>query len=177
MAITAPTFTGYTAGDVTTFANMITAFQHGTCYLADGSLSQAEADTMFADLSVMATGLANAVAIGDLAESPGKEESKVEKLKTTNYVIEGKRTNTVEISLAGLTQDRKDWLEQQLNSTERTIILVSSSGTDALIFSGMRWSYERSTEFNKLFTATIATEYAGVTGSKYFLYKSIPAAA
>jgi hypothetical protein len=178
MAISAPTFTGYTANDVTTFANMLPAFQHGKCYLADGTLSKSEADTMFADLGQMATDLAsNAVEISDLGENPGKEESKVEKLKTTNYVVEGKRTNTVEVNLAGLSQDRKDWLEQELNSKARTIILVSSSGKDVIVFSGMRWSYERSSEINKMFNATIATEYAGVTGSKYFIYKNIPPAA
>lgn len=178
MALTAPTFIGYTEANVTTFANMLPAFQHGKCYIADGALSKAEADVMFADLTQMATDLASyAVEISDLGENPGKEESKVEKLKTTNYVVEGKRTNTVEVNLVGLSQDRKDWLEQELNSTARTIILVSSSGKDVIVFSGLRWSYERSSEINKLFNATIATEYAGVTGSKYFIYKNIQPAA
>jgi hypothetical protein len=177
MAITKPTFSDYTEAKVVSFDEMIAAFKHGTCYIADGKLTKAEADAMFADLTALETGLANASEISDLAENPGKEESKVEKLPTTNYVVEGKRTNTVELNLNGLTQDRKDWLENELNSTARTIILISTTGRDALVFTGLRWSYERSSEFGKLFNATIATQYNGVTGSTYFIYKAIPAGA
>jgi hypothetical protein len=177
MAITAPTFTGYTETDITTFANVMAAFRHGKCYLADGSLSKAEADVIFADLTAMAAGLADAVELSDLADDPGKEESKVEKLKTSNYVIDGKRTNTIELNLVGMSQDRKDWLEQELNGIARTVILISSGGNDAIVFSGMRWSYDRSSELNKLFSAVISTEYAGVTGSRYFIYKNIAPAA
>lgn len=177
MAITKPTFNGYTEDNVVSFNEMMPSFEHGTCYIADGSLSKVEADAMFADLTAMATGLADATEISDLADSPGKEESKVEKLKTSNYVIEGKRTNTVELNLSGISQDRKDWLEQELNNAVRTIILVSSSGKAAIVFTGRRWSYERSSEFGKLFNSTIATEYNGATGNAYFIYKAIPAGA
>jgi hypothetical protein len=178
MAITQPTFEGYTEAQITTFNSILAAFQHGKMYISDGAITKTEADVMFADLTQMASDLGDkAVELGDLGENPGKEESKVEKLKTTNYVIEGKRTNTIELNLAGLSQDRKDWLEQELNKVARTVILVSSGGDDVIVFTNLRWSYERSTELNKLFNATIATEYAGVTGSKYFIYQDISEAA
>jgi len=156
------------------FASQLAAFEHGKCYIGEGSYTAGEADTAFADLGALATELGSSLSeISDLGEKPGKEESKVEKLKTSNYVIEGKRTNTVELTLIGLNQERKDWLESSLNDSAKTIVLVSSSGKDVLVFTGMRWTYERSTELNGLFTATISTEFSGQTSDKYRIYMGL----
>ena len=150
-------------------------FRSGKCYIADGSISKSDADTAFANQTSKATELSSKwTELSDLAEKPGKEESKVTKLKTLNYVLEGKRTNTVEINLVGLNQARKAWLENELNNTNRTILLESSGGKDILIFAGLRWSYERSTEFEGLFNVTLSTEYSGNSASKYLIYTNIP---
>lgn len=37
--------------------------------------------------------------LGELAEKPGKTDSKITKLKTRNYSIPGKRTSTIELSI------------------------------------------------------------------------------
>jgi hypothetical protein len=178
LAMSKPSFTGYTEADIVEFANMIASFKHGKCYIADGTITKTEANAIFADLTTMATELAsNTVELSDLADSPGKEESKVEKLATSNYEIEGKRTNTIELNLVGISQDRKDWLEKQLNSAARTVILVSTDGTNAFVFTGRRWTYERTNEIGKLSNATIGTKYNGATGNVYFIYRNIQPAA
>jgi hypothetical protein len=165
---------------ITNFNDQIAAFKHGTCWLGDGSFGDItdippEALVSQKDYNVFLN--ATFDEISDLGENPGKESSKVAKLKTTNYVIEGKRSNTIELSLIGLTQERKDWLETQLNKEIRTIVLLSSDGDNSLVFNGMRWTYERDTEFNGLYTATLSTEYSGPTKNRYFIIDGLPEAA
>jgi hypothetical protein len=174
MSLTKVTFDDYVADDILKFENVIAQFAHGKCYIGEGILTKSEADSMCADLTTLDTALGSDVdEISDLGEEPGSEKSEVEKLKTSNYLIEGKRTNTVELTLVGINQDRKDWLEQQLNKTIKTIVLVSASGKDVIIFNGMRWSYDRETTLNGLFSGKISTEYKGPTGSRYLIYMNI----
>ncbi len=164
---------------VSDFQEQIAVFNHGTCWLGDGSFENIEAIPPEQLISQKAfEGFLNSSfdEISDLGENPGKEESKVAKFKTTNFLIEGKRSNTIELTLIGLNQARKDWLESQLNKAIRTIALWSADKASCLIFNGMRWSYERSNEFNGLYTATISTEYSGPTKDRYFIIDSIPEA-
>jgi hypothetical protein len=163
---------------VSDFQEQIAVFNHGSCWIGDDSfrgigeipvtalLSQEAFQGEFLDFCF--------APISDLGENPGKEESKVAKFKTTNFLIEGKRSNTIELTLIGLNQARKDWLESQLNKEIRTIALWSANKASCLIFNGMRWSYERSNEFNGLYTATISTEYSGPTKDRYFIIDGIP---
>lgn len=161
------------------FNEIIGLFSVGKIYIGNGSYADAAAaDAAFADLTEMATELdANYDELSDLAEKPGKESSKVEKYKTLHHTLEGKRTNTIELNLEGLSQERKDWLEDELNKEERTLVLVSFNGKDALVFNGLRWSYERDAELNSGFAMTISAEYSGSSKLKYRLYKDIPEAA
>lgn len=162
---------------VSDFQEQIAVFNHGSSWIGDGSFSDIgeippEALLNQRDFeNFLATTF---MPISDLGENPGKEESKVTKFKTTNFLIEGKRTNTMELTLIGLNQARKDWLESQLNKAIRTIALWSADKANCLIFNGMRWSYERSNEFNGLYTATISTEYSGPTKDRYFIIDGIP---
>ncbi len=161
------------------FNDQIAVFNHGTCWLGDGSFPEVDAiiPEYIENQASFGAFLNSAFdEISDLGENPGKEESKVAKFKTTNFLIEGKRSNTIELTLIGLNQARKDWLESQLNKAIRTIALWSADKASCLIFNGMRWSYERSNEFNGLYTATISTEYSGPTKDRYFIIDSIPEA-
>lgn len=162
---------------IASFADQLAAFQYGKCWLGDGKFDlisditpEAKA-TQAGMLTFLGTSFDE---ISDLGENPGKESSKVVKLKTANFIIEGKRTNTTELTLVGLNQARKDWMEAELNKEVRTIALLSADGSAVLIFNGMRWSYERDTEFNGLYTATLSTEYSGPTKKRYFIIKDIP---
>lgn len=162
---------------IVNFPDQIAVFNHGTCWLGDGAFVNIESIPPEALLSQGAFKdfLNNTFdEISDLGENPGKEESKVAKFKTTNFLIEGKRSNTIELTLIGLNQTRKDWLESQLNKAVRTIALWSADKASCLIFNAMRWSYERSNEFNGLYTATISTEYSGPTKDRYFIIDGIP---
>jgi len=175
MSLTKPTFTDYTEDEVLDLNEMLAMFSHGKLYMADGEMTKAEADAMFDDVDVMATDLeSNAVEISDLGETPGSENSSAEELPTSQYLIEGSRTNTVELNLIGLSQDRKDWLEQELNKKQRTLILVSDNGRDALVFNGLRWVYAREGNFGALFAATIKTQYKGASHLRYRIYMDIP---
>jgi hypothetical protein len=165
---------------VASFNDQLAAFQHGSCWLGDGGFGS-KADITAEDMATQAayrTFLEGAFSeISDLGENPGKESSTVVKLKTSNYVVEGKRTNTIELTLIGLNQERTDWLESELNKEIRTIILLSADEASSLVFSGMRWTYERESELNGLYTATISTEYSGPTKKRYFIIKDIPVTA
>lgn len=162
---------------VSDFNKQIAAFKHGSCWLGDGAFgSQADVpESALVGREEFLAFLEGAFdEISDLGENPGKESSKVVRLKTSNYVIEGRRTNTIELTLIGLTQERKDWLEAELNKELRTISLLSTDGDNCLVFNGMRWSYERETEFNGLYTSTLSTEYSGATKNRYFIIQAIP---
>lgn len=176
MAGTIPTQPSLPAG-VANFEDQLAAFQHGSCWLGDGGFGTKEDITpeSIATQAAYRTFLNGAFEeVSDLGESPGKESSKALQLKTSNYVIEGKRTNTIELTLIGLNQERKDWLETELNKQTRTIALLSADEASSLVFNAMRWTYERSAEFNGLYTATLSTEYSGPTKKRYFIIKDIP---
>lgn len=165
---------------IVNFHDQIAVFNHGTCWIGNGSFDSLKTippEVLKGQIEYRAFLNSTFDEISDLGENPGKESSKVAKLKTTNYVIEGKRSNTIELSLVGLNQERKDWLETQLNKEIRTIILLSSDGDNSLVFNGMRWTYDRDTEFNGLYTATLSTEYSGPTKDRYFIIDGIPEAA
>lgn len=162
---------------ITSFQDQVAAFQHGSCWIGDGKfdaitdIPPESKASQAAFLSFLESAFDE---VSDLGESPGKESSRVNKLKTSNHVIEGKRTNTVELTLIGLNQERKEWLESELNKEVRTIALLSADGASSLIFNGMRWTYERDAEFNGLYTATLSSEYSGPTKKRYFIIKDIP---
>ncbi len=160
----------------TEFNKQIAMFQHGMCWLGNGAFASQE-DIPEASLVGISQFIAFLEAsfdvVSDLAEKPGKESSKVVKLKTNSYMVEGKRTNTIELYLVGLTQERKDWLESELNKDIKTIVLLSNDYTNVLVFNGMSWIYERETEIDGLFTSTISTGYSGATKNRYFIIKGL----
>jgi hypothetical protein len=162
---------------VLNFEQMLARFAGGWVYIGEGSYADAsEADSAFADQTALDTELStNLSKISDLADDPGKEESTVEKHKTMNYVIEGKRENTVELNLVGLTQERKDWLENELNRSKKTIALVTKDRKDVLLFNGLRWAYERNSSFNgEPFSGTISSQFSGLSNLMFRIYKDIP---
>ena len=162
---------------VSDFQEQIAVYNHGTSWIGDGSfgdIGEIPPESLLNQRDFEGFLSSMFTPISDLGENPGKEESKVTKFKTTNFLIEGKRSNTMELTLIGLNQARKDWLESQLNKAIRSIALWSADKASCLIFNAMRWSYERSNEFNGLYTATISTEFSGPTKDKYFIIDGIP---
>ncbi|MCK9335908.1 MAG: hypothetical protein M0Q99_11435 [Candidatus Cloacimonetes bacterium] len=175
--LTAPTFaTGTTAADLI-FSALIDTFIADEVYFGVGAYTGAEVATKFASQTAMNTEISTYMkAIGELAENPGKTDSKVNRLKTRNYAIPGKRTSTVELSLNGLSAKQKDYFESTLFSgQEITIVCISKERDRATIFNGMRWTVDWSGEADGLWSVVISTEFSGSTNGKVYLLKGIAA--
>lgn len=127
-------------------------------------------------------------ALGELAEKPGKVDSKVTKLKTRNYLIPGRRNSTIELVLNGISEKQKDYFESALFSGQLiTIILVKNEilghdiynfeeyqfPTSIVIFSGMRWAAEWNAEADGLWTVVLSSEMAGATKDRIWT-KTLP---
>ena len=145
-------------------------------YFGIGTYDQTSIDTLYATQGSVKTELTtNFDLLGELAEKPGKADSKLSKLKTRNYTIPGKRTNTVELNISGLSTKQKNFLESTLFMSKDTTIVVASKELDrVVIFTGLRWTVDWSGEADGLFNVVISTEFSGVTSNKIFLLKDIP---
>ena len=162
------------ADKVFDFDYMLGEFSCGKVLIANGGYTQAEAETAFATKQSLQSELNKFIEIGDAAESPGKSESKVDKLKTAKRTIDGKRTNTIELNVAGMNQERKQWFEEDLNKEDRTVVIVNTQETAILVFNKRRWSCDWSYEIGNLFNAVMTTEYIGPTRDSFLLFINIP---
>jgi len=124
------------------------------------------------------------VLLGELAEKPGKADSKISKLHTRNYQIDGLRTSTVELTLVGLSQKQIQYLESPLfQGQEITILLIDAAkelvepyvqrSFRVVIFLGMRWNVEWSAEADGLYTVVISTGMNGATMNTIRLFSSL----
>lgn len=145
-------------------------------YFGIGTYDQLAIETLYATQGSVKTELTtNFDLLGELAEKPGKTDSKLTKLKTRNYTIPGKRTSTVELNISGLSTKQKNFLESTLFMSKDTTIVVASKELDrVVIFTGLRWTVDWSGEADGLFNVVISTEFSGVTSNKIFLLKDIP---
>jgi len=161
--------------EITCFEEVLAQFASGDLYVGYGGLTESEANSAFFDRQSMDE-LVNSkmVKIADLAEKPGKTESKVEQLKTCNYTLPGKRTNNIELSLVGINPARKQWLEEGLNKQNVTFVLLDKTKDSALVFNNHRWVCNWGYELEGFFTATILTEYSGPTATGFMIFKDIP---
>ncbi len=145
-------------------------------YFGIGTYDAASIDTLYATQAAVKLELTtNFDLLGELADKPGKTDSKLSKLKTRNYTIPGKRTSTVELNIAGLSTKQKNFLESTLFMSKDTTIVVTSKEYDrVVIFTGLRWTVDWSGEADGLFSVVISTEFSGATSNKIFLLKDIP---
>lgn len=166
--------TGTTVADMD-FSALSEAMVGDDVFVGAGTYTAAELAAVMATQDALADELEDKLsAFGELAEKPGKLESKLNKLKTRNYIVPGKRTNAAEISLVGLGQKQKAYLESTaFSSTETTVILVNTERDRAVVLNGMRWTVEWSGEVDGLFTVVLATEFSGSTSGRVYLYKDI----
>lgn len=175
MAISTPTLpAGMTSNDLA-FSALVDTFIADEVYYGTGSYTSAEIATKYATKAALATELSSSTTkIGELAENPGKAESKINKLKTRNYQIPGKRTSTFELSLNGISAAQKDYFEgNSFQGAEITLVVVSKERDRATIFNGMRWTVDWSGEADGLWTVVISTEFSGATAGKVYLVKGL----
>ncbi|GAB1365757.1 hypothetical protein MASR1M36_06280 [Candidatus Cloacimonadaceae bacterium] len=146
-------------------------------YFGIGGYTEGDIATLYANQGAVKTELStNFDLMGELAEKPGKTDSKITKLKTRNYTLPGKRTSTAELSIVGLSNKQKNFLESSLFMGRNTTIVVVSKGFDrVVIFNGLRWTVDWSGEADGLFSVVISTEFSGITNGKIFVLKDIPA--
>ena len=174
--ISQPTYpSNMTEGDLG-FTKLMDVLIADFVYFGIGTYDQASIDTLYATQASVKTELnTNFDLLGELAEKPGKTDSKLSKLKTRNYAIPGKRTSTVELNIAGLSTKQKNFLESALFMSKDTTIVVASKELDrVVIFTGLRWTVDWSGEADGLFNVVISTEFSGVTSNKIYLLNSIP---
>jgi len=175
MSLTKPSMTDV----ISDIKKQLAVMQGGKLYIAEGSYAnEAAAKAIFTDLTAKATELStNFVQVSDIAESPGNFASTIETLKSMNYTYEGKRSNVVTLNLQGVSADRNAYLEQDLPGGERTLILESQNGKDLLIFTGLTWVADHTTEFAGLSQAVIKSEFSGITQNKVFAITGLEPAA
>lgn len=127
--------------------------------------------------------------LGELAEKPGKVDSKVTRLKTRNYQIPGKRSSSIELQLCGLSAAQKDYFESALFSgQEITILLVTNQlastdpedtaaydfSTPVVVFNGLRWTVDWSGEADGLWSIVLSSEITGATKDRVWA-QTVPA--
>lgn len=164
-----------TAADLA-FTALLKVMPGDQIYFAAGSYADdSAANTAFASQSAMTTELSGKYdLLGEASESPLKNESKVERLKTRSYQLPGKRTNTAELKIIGIGNNQKRILESDnFQNAEITIVVISRDKTRAVVFNGMRWTCDHGGEADKLNEVTISTEFIGVTTGKTYVYKDI----
>lgn len=156
--------------------NQIGGVDVSNIYAGVGILTSAEITELFSSKADLNTKLTSEYEeIGELSEKPFKVESKSEKLKTRHYQLEGKRTNTVSVTIVGISEAKKNWLEEQsAKMTQLTMVAVSKEKDQAVLLNGLRWTVDWSGEADGLYTQVITTEFTGKTKDKICFFNNIP---
>jgi len=177
MPVQKPTLpTGLSSGDLADLLNQIGKVDVYNIYAGVGSLTAAEITSIFASQETINTELdTNFEEIGELSEKPFKAESKAEKLKTRHYQLEGKRTNVITVTIVGISEAKKNWLEDQsAGMTQLSFIALSKDKTQAILINGCRWTVDWSGEADGLYTQEVTTEFIGKTNEKVVFFNQIP---
>lgn len=181
MALTKPTLSGdLTTGDLANLNSQLAQVNVDRIYFGAGELTAAEAADLFAgqdNLDNETTGIPGITEeIGELAEKPIKFDSKSETAKTRHYKLETKRTNTIAITINGISEDKKTLLESwSKNMTQLTAIAVPKGAhTQAILMNGRRWTVDWSGESDGLWTMVLSTEFTGTTENIIGIYTGIP---
>lgn len=148
-------------------------------YYAEGSI-EGEEELWILDMATLLTSTVDSIMelLGELAEKPGKTDSKVEKLKTRNYTLPGKRISTVELTICGLSSLQKSYLESGAFSGKPITIMLAPKNLMELdyevdsaaivLFVGLCWTVDWSGEADGLWNVVISTEYSGATSGRIY---------
>jgi len=182
--ITKPTLSaGMTTGDIADLSTQLGQVDVDRIYFGAGELSAAEAAELFAgqdNLDNVTTGIPGTCEeIGELSEKPIKFDSKSATANTRHYKIETKRTNTIAITINGISEAKKNLLESwSKNMTQLTAIAVPKGAhNQAVLMNGRRWTVDWSGESDGLWTMVLSTEFTGTTENIIGIYTAIPALA
>lgn len=113
--------------------------------------------------------------LGELAEKPLKIDSKKEQLKTRNYKVGGKRTSTLSLTIVGLNEKSKNYLESTAFEGAAVTMIIQSKDKDrVVILNNMRWVVDWSGETDGLLTVVLNSEFSGNTKNRIIVLKDIP---
>lgn len=171
------TFPSGTDADDLAFDELIEQMIGDDVYVAEGTLNATDLAAMTGNQATIAENLAAYFdVLGELAEKAAKVESKNTALKTRNYKVAGKRTTTLELSLVGISNLQKAFLESTaFTGTTVTMFLQNTERDRVIILNGMKWAVDWSGETDGLFAVTLSTEFSGATSDRIYVYKDIPA--
>lgn len=169
------TFPSGTDADDLLFSALTETLIGDDVYFGAGTLTAADLTTYFGDQTdILASIASNFDLLGELAEKPVKIASKTSSLKTRNYKVAGKRENSVEITIVGISNLQKAYLESSaFTATDMTFVLLSTLRDRMVILNGMRWVVEWSGETDGLYTVVLSTEFAGSTNDRIYVWKDI----
>ncbi len=175
MTVSKPTYPNGVVNSDIEFDSLISEMDGKHVYIGSGKYTKDEADAAFADKATVAITLGNFDIAGELMESSWKTESSVKTYKTRNYIIAGRRTTTLEIGLAGMSDKQRLFFERsELNSTAMTFLVVSDELNKVICFSGLRWYCDWSGSNDNGFEVILKTEFSGYTTECIFAYSAIP---
>lgn len=152
-------------------------------YFALGSALSHIGDITAIDAEDIEDILASMILLGELAEKPGKVDSKISKLKTRNYSIDSKRSSSIELNLVGISDKVRNWLETAMFQEQDVTILITDAmqgqqfdeiaGSRCLLLDSMRWTVDWSAEADGLWSVVISTTVNGITANKILPFTTL----
>lgn len=152
-------------------------------YFALGSALSHIVDITAIDAEDIEDILASLLLLGELAEKPGKVDSKITRLKTRNYSIDSKRISSIELNLVGISDKVRNYLESALFQEQDITILITDAmqgqqleelaGSRCLLLDSMRWTVDWSAEADGLWSVAISTSVTGVTANKIIPFTTL----
>lgn len=99
-SVTHPVYPGTMIDKDLAFVSLVEGMIADDIYFGIGTYTDLDIAAHFINQTALNLELSTSYDIlGELAEKPGKTDSKITKLKTRNYSIPGKRTSTIELSI------------------------------------------------------------------------------
>lgn len=176
MALAKPTYpTGTTSADLLP-GELLECLPGDRVFISMGAYAtKAAVEAAFVTKVAIAAILASSFdELGELGEKAVKADSKGSKLKSRHFTYPGKRSNTIEVYLAGIGSLQKDFLESNAFQGKECVIAILSEDYDrALIMNGLTWAFDWSAADDAITTGTITSEFGGSTASRIVLIKDI----
>ncbi|MDD3535165.1 MAG: hypothetical protein PHC50_03350 [Candidatus Cloacimonetes bacterium] len=176
MAFKKPTLpSGISATDLA-FSAQLAVVPSDEIFLGIGAFAAFDADTFFPDKEIAAATIEDSfILMGELAEAPGDFGSSAEALKTRNYTLPGKRTNSVSLTIAGISNLQKAYFESpQISGVPLSICVIDRERSRAVLFNGLAWTLDWSAEVDGLYNIVISSEFSGSTSQNIYIIPNIP---
>lgn len=152
-------------------------------YFALGSALSQIGDITAIDAEDVEDIIVSMALLGELAEKPGKVDSKITRLKTRNYSIDSKRSSSIELNLVGISDKVRNYLETAMFQEQDITILITDAvqgqwlaelaGSRCLLLDSMRWAMDWSAEADGLWSVAISTSVTGVTANKIMPFTTL----